>query len=135
MKRHLTFAFVVVAALGMLGACSDDKDETQFPTGKMVPVSATSTEQGYFDYKSDGTYVGVDGSGETFTEGTYTTDGDEITFVNDSYCEANAPGSNPVTYTFEWDGEVFTFGDNPDDTCAARVDTFAVEGGAKLVAD
>jgi hypothetical protein len=133
MKRHLTVAVVVVAALGMLGACSDDQDETQFPTGKMVPVSATSTEGGYIEYKSDGTYVGIDQTGDTFTEGTYTIDGDEITFVNDSYCEANAPGSNPATYTFEWDGEVLNFGDNPDDTCAERVSTFAVD--SKLAAD
>jgi hypothetical protein len=133
MKRHLTFAIVVVAALGTLGACSDDKDETEFPTGKMIPVSATSTDGGYLEYKSDGTYVGVGPSGDTFTEGTYATDGDEITFATDSYCEANAPGSNPVTYTFEWDGEVLTFGDNPDDTCADRVATYAVD--SKLAAD
>jgi hypothetical protein len=131
MKRQLKCAFVVVGALGLLGACSDD--ETEFPTGKMVPVSATSTEGGYIEYKSDGTYVGIDPGGATFTEGTYTTDGDEITFEDDSYCEANAPGSNPVTYTFEWDGEVLTFGDNPDDTCAARVETFSED--SKLAED
>ena len=133
MKRHLTFAFVVVAALGMLGACGDDQNGTQFPTGKMIPVSATSTEEGYIEYKSDGTYVGINQSGDTFTEGIYTIDGDEFTVVSDSYCEANAPGSNPVTYTFEWDGEVLNFGDNPDDTCAARVTTYAVD--SKLAAD
>ena len=133
MKRHLTIAFVVVAGLGMLGACGDDQDETQFPTGKIVPASASSTEEGYIEYRTDGTYVGIDQTGGTFTEGTYTIDGDEITFTDDSYCEANAPGSNPVTYTFEWDGEVLTFVDNPDDTCAARVETFEVD--AKLVAD
>ena len=131
MKRHLTCAIVVVAALGMLGGCSDDEDE--FPTGKIVPVSATSTEEGYFEYKSDGTYVGIDGAGDMFTEGTYTIDGDEITFENDSFCEASAPGSNPVTYTFEWDGEMLTFGDNPDDTCADRAAAYSIDG--KLAAD
>jgi hypothetical protein len=134
MKRHLTFALVVVAALGMLGACGDDQDETEFPTGKFVPVAATSTEGGYIEYKSDGTYVGIDESGDTFTEGTYTVDGDEITFANDTYCETVAPDSNPVTYTFEWDGEVLSFGDNPpDDVCIARVEVLA--GDSKLAAD
>jgi hypothetical protein len=133
MKRHLTCAIVVVAALGMLGACSDDDNETEFPTGKMIPASATSSEDGYIEYKSDGTYVGIAPSGDTFTEGTYTTDGDEITFETDSYCEANAPGSNPVTYTFEWDGEVLSFGENPDDTCTDRAETFAAD--SKLATD
>jgi hypothetical protein len=117
----------------MLGACGDDSDETRFPTGKMVPVSATSTEEGYIEYKTDGTYVGVDQTGDTFTDGTYTLDGDEITFTSDSYCEASAPGSNPVTYTFDWDGEVLSFGDNPDDTCADRVATFTID--SKLATD
>lgn len=129
MKRHLTCAIVVVAAFGMLGACSDDQDETEFPTGKFVPVTATSTDGGYIEYKSDGTYVGVDESGDMFTEGTYTVDGDEITFENDSYCADN----EPVTYTFEWEDEVMSFGDNPDDTCADRVQTFAID--SKLAAD
>ncbi len=118
MKRHLTCAIVVVAALGMLGACSDDQDETEFPTGKFVPVTATSTEAGYIEYKSDGTYVVMDEFDNT-SEGTYTVDGDEITIENDSFCETVAPDSNPVTYTFEWDGEVLSFGDNPDDVCIA----------------
>ena len=132
MKRHLTCAIVVVAALGMLGACSDDEDETEFPTGKFVPVTATSTEGGYIEYKSDGTYEGFDESGEMVTEGTYTIDGDEITY-DDSYCETVAPDSNPATYTFEWDGEVLSFGDNPDDVCIGRVETLAVD--SKLAAD
>ena len=126
MKRHLTSALVIVAALGMLGACSDDQDETEFPTGKMVPVSATSTEEGYIEYKSDGTYVGIDATGDTFTDGTYTVE-------TDSYWEANAPDSTPVTYPFEWDGEVLSFGDNSDDTCADRAATLAVD--SKLAAD
>jgi hypothetical protein len=132
MKRHLTCAIVVVAALGMLGACGDDQDETEFPTGKFVPVTATSTEEGYIEYKSDGTYVVNDEFGNT-SEGTYTVDGDEITIENDSFCETVAPDSNPVTYTFEWDGEVLSFGDNPDDVCIARVETLAVD--SKLAAD
>ena len=134
MKRQLARAIVLVAALGMLGACGDDdKDETKFPTGKFIPVEATATEEGYIEYKADGTYVGVSGGGSTFTEGTYTVDGDEITFPDDSFCEVNSPGSNPVTYTFEWDGEVLSFADTPDDTCADRVSTFEVD--AKLLPD
>ncbi|MGE5211757.1 MAG: hypothetical protein ACM3MM_10865 [Acidobacteriota bacterium] len=133
MKRHLTCAIVVVAALGMLGACSDDDNETQFPTGKMIPASATSSEEGYIEYKSDETYVGIDGGGDVFTEGTYTIDGDEITFETDSFCEAIAPDSTPETYTFEWDDEVLTFVDNPDDTCADRAETLV--GDWKLATD
>jgi hypothetical protein len=123
MKRELTGALVVVAALGMLGACGDDQDETEFPTGKTISVNATSTEDGYIEYGSDDTYVGIDGTGDVFTEGTYTVEGDEITFETDSYCEAVAPATTPVTYTFEWDGNVLTFVENPDDTCADRADT------------
>lgn len=130
MKRHLTCAIVVMAALGMLGACSDD--ETEFPTGKFVPVTATSTEEGYIEFTSDGTYVVNDEFGNT-SEGTYTVDGDEMTIENDSFCETVAPESNPVTYTFEWDGEVLSFGDNPDDTCTARVETLAID--SKLAED
>lgn len=133
MKRELTCAIAVVAALGMLGACSDDDNETQFPTGKTISVSATSSEEGYIEYKSDDTYIGIDDVGDAFTEGTYTTDGDEITFETDSYCEANAPGSTPETYTFEWDGEVLTFVDNPDDMCADRANTLV--GDWKLATD
>ena len=130
MKRHLTCAIVVVAALGMFGGCGDD--ETEFPTGTFVPVTATSTEEGYIEYKSDGTYVVRDEFGNT-ADGTYTTDGDEITFDDDSFCETVAPDSNPVTYTFEWDGEVLSFGDNPDDGCDARVATLAID--SKLAQD
>lgn len=73
--------------------------------------------------------------GEPSTAGTYTTDGDEITF-DDSYCEYTRVESNPVTYTFEWDGEVLapaargqldldapvsTYVDRPFDTHGATV--------------
>ena len=144
MKRHLTCAIVVVAALGMFGGCSDDEGETEFPTGKFVPVSAPSSpddgyieyKDRYIEYKSDGTYVGtyveIDGTGEPSVAGTYTTDGDEITF-DDAYCEYMRAESNPVTYTFEWDGEVLSFGDNPDDTCTNRAATYSVD--LKLAAD
>jgi hypothetical protein len=127
MKRQWTHALVLVAALGMLGACGDD-DDAQFPTGKFIPVDATSTDGGYIEYRSDGTYIGIDDVGDTFSQGTYTVDGDEITFVSDSFCEAAAPGSSPITYTYDWDGEVMSFADNPDDTCAARVETLAIDG-------
>jgi hypothetical protein len=137
MKRHLTCATVVVAALGMFGGCSDDEVETVFPTGMFVPVSATSTDDGYIEYKSDGTYLGTyvaqtGPSAWIATAGTYTTDGDEIT-VDDIHCEFVRPDSNPVTYTFEWDGELLSFGDNPDDTCTNRAATYSVD--LKLAAD
>jgi hypothetical protein len=113
-----------IALLGLVGACSDDEDES-FPIGVYTAADATEVD-GTMEYKEDGTYVMLSPTGTEITVGEYTIDGDQITYVDDQYCTlAHGEEAARATYTWDWDGTEMTFELEGTDVCTARVETMA----------
>ena len=118
MRRAIVSFVAIVAAGGLLVACSGDEE---FPVGTYVsaanvndlgPVTAA--------YHEDGTLT-VSQGGEMVAEGTYTVDGDRID-LSDEYCASE--GQETATYTWAWDGSVLTM-TTTDDACESRKSTVA----------
>jgi hypothetical protein len=107
-----------VATIGLGGlllvSCGGDEG---FPAGTYVsaadvnglgPVTVT--------YREDGTMT-VEQNGERVSDGSYATDGDQIT-MSDTYCKMSG-GQQTATYTWEWDDSRLTM-TGANDACDAR---------------
>lgn len=118
MRKPIAFVAVVVAAAGLLVACSGDEG---FPAGTYVSAaSVNGLGPVTVTYHDDGTLT-VEQQGELESEGTYTVDGDQIA-ISDSSC--GSEGQETATYTWSWDGSVLAM-TTTDDACESRESTVA----------
>ena len=110
MKR-LLIAWVAMAVL--LAGCGGS-EAADFPTGSFVPQNWDTY---VLEFKDDGTYVYyVDG--EIYTSGTYSVQGNALTWETDSYCDAL--NVNPATYEWTYEDGVLAFTLKGQDTCVER---------------
>lgn len=114
MKKILwTITFVLFFAVSLC-ACSND----EFPTGSY------RHDEFVAEYRDDGTFTLYE-NGEISTEGTYSNEGDEVTWIQDSFCDAENAGS--ATYQWSADEHGLRFELIGEDQCEARRDTLSVK--------
>jgi len=107
MKKILwTITFVLFVAVS-LSACSNDG----FPYGTYRNGSAVT------EYREDGTFT-MWNNDEIVTEGTYSVKGDEVTWIQDSYCDEANAGS--ATYKWSADDRGLKFELIGEDLCNGR---------------
>ena len=112
-KIFWTITFVLFVA-ATLCACSNDG----FPTG-------TYTHNQYVtEYRDDGTHTLWEND-EVVTEGTFSVEGDEVTWIQDSFCDAENEGS--ATYKWSADDQGLKFELIGEDLCKGRRDTLSVK--------
>ena len=85
-KLFWTITFVLFFAVSLC-ACRND----EFPTGSYIH------NEYVIEYRDDGTFT-LWKNGEIETEGTYSVKGDELTWIQDSVCDAENAGSA----TYQW---------------------------------
>ena len=88
MKKILWMIMVFLFVAVSLIACSSD----EFPYGTYRNGSAVS------EYREDGTFT-MWNNDEVVTEGTFSVDGDEVTWIQDSWCDAENTGGSS---TYKW---------------------------------
>ena len=108
-KNHLIMISCILPLMFLLSACTT----LNFPTGSFL--SEDGDEQ--LDFTIDGrfTYYLM---GTVDTVGTFSVQGDELTWETDRYCDANGPRKATYTWTFENDTLVFQV--KGEDRCYAR---------------
>jgi hypothetical protein len=55
------------------------------------------------------------------TQGTYSIDGDQLTWENDSFCKTVSEAAESATYTWTADGDLLTMIVEGEDLCTVRV--------------
>jgi hypothetical protein len=97
-----------------------------FPTGKFVNVKDKAIA---FNYNEDGTFEFFAAGKDPVLVGTYTLDGDLITWVNPT--ETDPKCMDEVSYHWAFDGEKLTFAPVGEDPCRPRreanADTYVLE--------
>lgn len=119
MRAHTTAVLAGVALLSLMAGCSDDTSE--FPVGVYHPIDSSESE-GTMEFKSDGTWILQSGSGTVYSQGTYTVDGDKLTWETDSYCKNTNADAESAVYTWTQDGTTITMTQDGTDPCDARVE-------------
>lgn len=114
-------AITAMAISGLLSACSDDGDSSEFPVGVYHQPGSTDAD-GTFEFTSDGTFVAIGSDGLVVTEGTYSVDGDQFTWETDSYCRGVGDDAESATYTWSQDGDMLTMTVVGEDLCSDRVE-------------
>jgi hypothetical protein len=100
----ITFVLLIAAALS---ACSSD----EFPYGRYRSGSAVT------EYREDGKLT-MWNNDEVVTEGTFSVDGDEVTWIQDSWCEEENVGS--ATYRWQHEDGVLSFELIGEEPCLGR---------------
>lgn len=113
MKKILWPITLVLFVAVTLSACSNDA----FPTGTYTH------NQFVTEYREDGTFT-MWNNDEISTEGTYSVNGDEITW-RDSFCDAENVG--PATYKWSADDQGLKFELVGEDNCKGRRDSLSVK--------
>ena len=111
---------MAIAISGLFAACSDNGDTSEFPVGVYGQPGSTDTS-GTIEFKSDGTYVLLDDNEVMVSEGTYSTDGDQLTWETDSYCKSVSDDAESATYTWTEDDDLLTMTVVGEDKCIGRV--------------
>jgi hypothetical protein len=120
-SKIVRVAVIALATFGLFAACSDDGSTNEFPVGVYHQQGSTDAS-GTMEFKSDGTFVLADGD-EIVTEGTYSIDGDQLTWDTDSWCKDISAEAESATYTWTQDGELLTMTVEGEDLCTDRVNT------------
>jgi hypothetical protein len=107
MKKIFWTISCVLLVAATLCACSSNK----FPTGKYRNGSSVT------EYRDDGTFTMWD-SDEIVTEGTYSVKGDEVTWIQDTWCDAVNAGS--ATYKWIADDQGLKFEKIGEEKCNGR---------------
>ena len=115
---HLRDGKIVVAVLNPSQVPITWKGIWRFPTGNWTATNDAG-EVAVLEYGSDGTWS-LTGAGEVVTSGTYSTDGDTLTFLTDTYCKGEG-SPQQGTYTWTLDNDQLTFKKQADE-CGARSD-------------
>lgn len=118
--KGVRVALAAMAMSGLLVACGDDNDTSEFPVGVYHQPGSTDAE-GTMEFTSDGTFVLTGSDGLVFTEGTYSVDGDRFTWETDSYCSGFGDDAQSATYTWTLDGDLLTMTVDGEDLCTPRV--------------
>ena len=115
-------AVMAIAIMGPLAACSDDGDTGEFPVGvyRLPGATETSIDQ-TMEFRSDDTFEVVF-DGETMTDGTYSVDGDQLTFETDSLCKEISDAAESATYAWTQDGDLLTMTVEGEDLCTDRAE-------------
>lgn len=113
MKKIIWTIVVVLLVAAALSACSSD----EFPYGTYSRQDAT------VEYRNDGTFTYKFGD-EVVTEGTYSIEGDEILWINDSVCDAENAGS--ARYKWQHEDGVLSFELIGEDLCEGRREVMTV---------
>ena len=113
MKKILWTITCVLFFAAALSACSNEG----FPTGTY------SHNQYVSEYRDDGTFTMWEND-EIVTEGTYSVEGDELTWIQDSFCDAENAGS--ATYKWSADENGVSFELIGEDLCDGRRDSCSV---------
>ena len=120
-SKTVRVAVIAMATLGLFAACSDDGNTNEFPVGVYQEPGSTDTS-GTMEFKSDGTFVLADGD-EVVDEGTYSIDGDRLTWETDSWCKNISEAAESATYTWTQDGDLLTMTVDGEDLCTDRAST------------
>ena len=120
-SRTVRVAIIAMATLGLFAACSDDGNTNEFPVGVYHQPGSTDAS-GTMEFKSDGTFVLAEGDA-VVTEGTYSIDGDQLTWETDSWCKNVSADAESATYTWTQDGDLLTMTVEGEDLCTDRVNT------------
>jgi hypothetical protein len=120
-SKTVRVAVIALATFGLFAACSDDGSTNEFPVGVYHQQGSTDAS-GTMEFKSDGTFVLAEGD-EIVTEGTYSIDGDQLTWDTDSWCKDISADAESATYTWTQDGELLTMTVEGEDLCTDRVNT------------
>jgi len=111
-KIFWTITCVLLVAVS-LSACSSK----EFPTGTY------SRQAGTVEYRDDGTFTYMFGD-EVITEGTYSIEGDEILWINDTVCDAENAGS--ARYKWQHEDGVLSFELVGEDFCEGRREVMSI---------
>ena len=114
MKKILWTIICVLLVAATLSACSND----EFPTGSYRHNEFVA------EYREDGTFTLYE-NGEVSTEGTYSVEGDEITWIQDSFCDEQNAGS--ATYQWTADDNGLSYEVIGEDQCEERFATLSVK--------
>ena len=114
MRKAVWTIVVILFFAATLCACSSNK----FPTGKYRNGSSVT------EYRDDGTFTMWDND-EIATEGTYSVKGDEVTWIQDTFCDAENAGS--ATYKWIADDQGLKFELIGEDLCQGRRDSLSVK--------
>lgn len=112
MKKTVWTIIFILFAAATLSACNNDG----FPNGTY------SHNQFVSEYRDDGTFTMWEND-EIVTEGTYSVEGDEVTW-KDSFCDAENAGS--ATYKWSADDRGLSFDLIGEDLCKGRRDSLSV---------
>ena len=107
MKKIIWMIMFVLFVAVSLSACSSD----EFPYGRYRDGSAVS------EYREDGTFT-MWNNDEVVTKGTYTVKGDELTWIQDSWCDKENAGS--ATYKWSANERGLRFELIGEDNCQGR---------------
>ncbi len=107
---------VLTLTLPLLSACGTPSGKSSFPTGTFVCESAPFKTE----WRDDGTYTSwMDG--QEMASGTYSVEGNELTYESDSYCDSL--GAGKATYTWTFKDDTLTFEVKGEDECSDRMGT------------
>lgn len=109
-KRYVYGAICFSLMMLTLFACSGPS----FPYGTYV----TSSGSNKLVLHDDGTYM-FSQSGRTISTGTFTIDGDKLTWETDSYCDKLS--ASPATYTWTYKDNTLVLAVDVSDQCSSRV--------------
>lgn len=120
-SKAARLAVLTMASLGLFTACGDDGDTSEFPVGVYHEPGFPDADA-TMEFTSDGTFVLAVGD-EIVTEGTYSIDGDRLTWETDSWCKDVSDAAESATYTWTVDGDLLTMTVEGQDLCIDRVNT------------
>jgi hypothetical protein len=120
-SKTIRVAVIAMATVGLFAACSDDESSNEFPVGVYHEPGSTDAG-GSMEFKSDGTFVLAYGD-EIVTDGTYSIDGDQLTWETDSWCKNISADAESATYTWTEEGDLLTMTVEGEDLCIDRVNT------------
>jgi hypothetical protein len=113
MKKILWTITLVLFVAASLSACTSE----EFPTGTYTRQDLT------IELRDDGTFTYMGGD-EIITEGTYSIDGDEIQWINDTWCDAEYAGT--ATYKWQHEDGVLSFELIGEDLCEGRREVMSI---------
>lgn len=114
--KSMRMAVLGLVATGLVVGCGDD-DGDDFPVGTYQQTGAGGT----LVLREDGTFELDEMGGGLVTEGTYSVDGDQVTWESDSWCAARGEDAESATYEWELDGDQLNLTVVGEDRCDGRV--------------
>ena len=115
MMRRWRNALIGIVLLFPLAACAGQS----FPRGTFAPQFGPYQ----VTFKDDGTFVFSEG-GVVASEGTYSIDGNELTWETDSHCAAG--GAEKATYTWTFDNNELVLKAKGTDGCVDSAPLYSV---------